>query len=253
MINVRRLMHTFLPFMVMNMVQRVLLLLLQPHAETLFIRETVSLAAFLLSSAAAVFMFRQKTYTDDSSSDTPPLVRLPVGLCVMLTVVCTAVMTSVMYALSFLAGRADGTGEAAQFTLLGIVSAVVLHPILEELIFRKMFYGELRLMNPIFGCLAQALMFSILHSTVDGMIYALAGGVVLAVLYELTGRIEFSAAAHALINLRSVLCMTVFSDKPALIHGLDFVLIAAGIICFAGCTTLSVRRKNTGSEEEKSE
>jgi len=216
-----------------------------------FLGEAVSLAAFLLSAAAAVFMFRQKTYTDDSASDAPPLVKLPMGLSVMHTVVSVAVMTVVMYAVSFFAG--GDSGETAQFTILGIVSAVILHPVMEELIFRKMFYGELRLMNPIFGGLAQALMFAILHSTVDGMIYALAGGVVLAVLYEHTGRIETSAAAHAFVNLRSVLCLTLLSDSTALIHGLDFALMIAGVICFVGCTALSAGVRRNQSEEEESE
>lgn len=251
MINVRRLLHTLLPFMIMNMVQRACLLILKPYAGTVFLGETVSLAAFLLSSAAAVFMFRQKTYSDDSSSDAPPLVKLPWGLSAMHTVVSVAVMTAVMYAVSFFAGG-DGSADA-QFTLLGIVSAVILHPVMEELIFRKMFYGELRLMNPIFGGLAQALMFAILHSTVDGMIYALAGGVVLAVLYEHTGRIEASVAAHAFVNLRSVLCLTLLSDSAVLIHGLDFVLMIAGVICFVGCTALSAGIRRNQSEEEKSE
>ena len=96
-----------------------------------------------------------------------------------------------------------------------------------------MFYGELRLLSRVFACIAQTLMFAILHSTVDGMIYALCSGLVLAVLYERTGRISACIIAHIFINLRSLLSLTVLLDMTSVIHTLDFALVIAGIACFA--------------------
>jgi len=243
--NVKRLLHTVLTFMIMNLVQHSLLLLFQNAGIPFLNGDVLSLTAFLAASGAAVLTFRQKTYSSDSDTETPPLVKMTAGMCVMQITVSCAVMVALMYAVSLLI---NGNEAPAGFTFLSVVSILVIHPVIEEIIFRKMFYGELRLMSRVFGCIAQTLMFAILHSTIDGMIYALCSGLVLAILYERTGRLLPCIAAHIFINLRSLLSLTVLAEMTTVIHTLDFVLITAGIVCFAvsAAVTYSGKQQEDG-------
>ena len=239
-ITIKRLLHTVLPFMIMNMVQRSVLLVCRSVPS----QELVSLSAFIAACLAGIFAFSRKTFTDESEENLPLIPRsIPVS--VMLTVSACAFMVVLMYASSFIGGTAES--ENVSFTALGILSTLLIHPILEEIVFRKLFYGELRLMNRLFGCIAQTLMFAILHSTVDGMIYALCCGLVLALLYEHTGRILPCIIAHIFINLRSLLCLTLLSDLHDISRGLDIALITAGIVTF--CVTIRMRAKTPKEPE----
>lgn len=245
--SIKRLLHTVLPFMIMNLVQRSILLLLQAADLAFLTPDTVSLIAFLAASAAAVFTFRQKTYSGDSDTDTPPLRPISAGLSIMHTVISCAAMVSAMYAMNLLMSSKNSVQH--DFTLIPVLSALIIHPVIEEIIFRKMFYGELRLMGRGFGCIAQTLMFAILHSTVEGMIYALMSGLILAVLYERTGRLIPCIAAHFFINLRSLLCLTLLSGFDNIIRILDFALVTAGVLCFA----VSAVIRTSGIKQEESE
>lgn len=239
-INIKRLLHTVLPFMIMNMVQRSILLIFQSSPA----QDIVSVCAFIAACTAGIFAFTRKTYTDESEG-TLPLIPRSYPISAILTVSACASMVALMYAASLIGGTAES--EIVSFTAVGILSTLLIHPILEELVFRKLFYGELRLMNRIFGCAAQTLMFAILHSTVDGMVYALCSGLILALLYEHTGRILPCIIAHIFINLRSLLCLTVLADLGDLTRGLDIALIAAGMIGF--CIYLRMRAETPKEPE----
>ena len=249
--NVKRLLHTVLPFMILNLIQRSLLLLFGTLELSFLSNNVISLIAFLAACAVAVLAFRQKTYTVDEETEVLPLTKESVGFSLMHAVFSCASMVVVMYAVSLTTGASDES--VLDMSVLSLTSTLIIHPIVEEYVFRKMFYGELRLMNPIFGCIAQALMFAILHATVDGMIYALISGVLLCLLYEHTGRLWVCIAAHIFINLRSVLCLTVLRDMPNLIHGLDFALVIAGILCFFGCAAITNRPKKMPAEDDLNE
>lgn len=249
--NIQRLLHTLLPFMIMTMVQRSFLLI---FGHTGLSGETADFLAFLPACLSAALLFRIRTYMvedEDGHTETLPLEPKPVFLCILQTLFACGIMIGSMYIIGVLLG--DGTSDTPEISLLALLSILLVHPLAEELLFRKMFYGELRLMNPIFGCIAQALMFAIVHNTVDGMIYALCSGVVLAVLYENSGRIFTSIAAHIVINLRSYLCLTVLAEHDEIAKTADIAFLILSGAAFIGIAVLEGRRIAAYDSAEESD
>lgn len=238
--NIQRLLHTLLPFIIMTMVQRSLLLIFG-HLE--LTGEIAELLAFLPAAVCAALIFRIKTYTvedGDGHTDTPPLEPKPAWICILHTLVACGVMIILMYVVAALIG--SGTSDVPEVSVTAVLSTLLVHPVVEELLFRRMFYGELRLLHPFFGCLAQSMMFAIVHNTVDGMLYALCSGVVLAVLYENSGRIWTAVAAHIVVNLRSYLCLTVLASRPDLAQAVDVAFGALGLAAFVWLAVLEGRK-----------
>ncbi|MBQ4353473.1 MAG: CPBP family intramembrane metalloprotease [Clostridia bacterium] len=237
-INIQRLLHTLLPFLIMTMIQRSLMLLFGQLGLT---GETAQLCAFLPAAAVCVLVFRIRTYTpadEENDTESVPLEKKPLFPTALRTLQACALMIAAMFAVSAVLG---GEAEETDFTVLRVLSLLVIYPVTEEILFRKLFYGELRLMHPVFGVVAQALMFAIVHHTVGGMIYALASGIVLGILCEQTGRLRAVIAAHCIINLRSLLCLTVLAQRTGLVQIIDGIIIIAGALSFVAQTILDNR------------
>ena len=141
-------------------------------------------------------------------------------------------------------------------TLAGaVLSAVLVHPILEEWLFRRVFLARLLDLadggtpapevvsedgtmavvprkytraGMLFAVLTQAVLFALMHTGGGSMLYGFAGGLILGILMLRTGRLWVPIAAHMAINLRSVLWPVL---PRSLSFGLDMVLAAAGICC----------------------
>ena len=229
--NIKRLLHTLFPFILFVFIQRLLVILtgrLDLPAEPAL----TELLCFLPAGAAAVLLFRLKTYAPTAEEEhepvAPPKKSHPIhGLLGIVAAVAVMIVMMFLVSVPF-----DTSGAVPHRSLLSFLSLVLIHPIAEEYIFRGLFYGELRQMNPIFGCLTQTVMFAIAHQTVAGMIYALGSGIVLAYLMENTGRMWVPIAAHAVINLRSYLCLTLLADTPMLSTLIDRVFLIGGFVCF---------------------
>ncbi len=253
--GVSRLLHTLVPFMVMAAMQKGILLLCAstPIAGT----DAASLLALLPAAAVAAALFRVRTYTPPEEETVPPLVPRSLRVCLLHGAAATAAMIAVMFAVSALTqGQATPYDLPApadtRITPLTVLSLCLIHPLIEEWLFRGAFYGELRLMSPIFAILAQAVMFAIVHNTVDGMIYALAAGVILGILAERSGRLWPPIAAHILINARSLVCLSLLTEAPAARRILDAVLLTIGIAAF--CASLiwkeAAETEKRGGENE---
>ncbi len=229
--NAKRLLHTLFPFIIFVFIQRLLQIVLgELNLPLEFALK--DLLAFLPAGTAAVLLFRLKTYdlTDSEENDpvAPPAKSHP-GHGLLGIVAAVALMIVLMFLIS-VPFKTDSRIPAQSLT--AFLSLVLIHPIAEEYIFRRLFYGELRRINPVFGCLVQTVMFAIIHDTVAGMIYALGSGIVLAYLIENTGRLWVPIAAHALINLRSYLCLTLLADNPTLCSLIDRCFLIGGFVCF---------------------
>lgn len=157
-------------------------------------------------------------------------------------------------------------------TLAGaIVSAVLVHPILEEWLFRRVFMARLldladgEIPAPevvaenaeaapqrkytragmLFAVLTQAVLFALMHTGGPSMLYGFGGGVVLGVLMLRTGRLWVPVAVHMAINLRSVIWPVL---SQSLTFVMDMVLIIAGVCCgllFWGLRIRRFRRQKT--------
>ncbi|MBM4033283.1 MAG: CPBP family intramembrane metalloprotease [Planctomycetes bacterium] len=79
---------------------------------------------------------------------------------------------------------------------------VVVTPLAEEVFFRGFFYATLRRqLGPLGSILLSALVFAFLHSHLLGVVHLFLVGFLFAYLYERTGSLAASIAAHAAYNL----------------------------------------------------
>ncbi len=245
--DVNRLLHAMTPFVLMTLVERLILLLLgrfAPGAGTVG-----ELGAFLAAVGLALFLFRTGSYAEEPEDDpVPPLLPKNNPRCVLHLAASVAALVTVMFIVAaYMNGEAafsdtvSAVGGVPSLAPLSVLSLLLVHPLAEEYLFRRCFYGELRRMNPVFGCMAQAVMFAILHESVDGMIYALAAGVILGILAEETGRLWTCAAAHILVNARSLVCVTVFAERGGVRYAMDSVILTVGAAAFVVLAATRVR------------
>jgi len=151
------------------------------------------------------------------------------------------------------------SGDTARESIpAAVVSAVLVHPVMEEILFRRVYLARLlptkgyeeetvpedgdsgierkseeqgySRAGLLFAVLTQALLFALVHEGAGGMLYGFAGGVILGLLMIRTGRLWVCVAAHTAINARSVL----FPCLPEAVQtGMDIVLLGAGMVCGA--------------------
>lgn len=272
--NVRRLIGVMMPFMIMVILQRLGILLLSSLGLPDYLSDDL---AFVVASVVGVVFFRlscggetlrilgrpvdHHADTDTDTDDTrriPPFPPRDTALGRLLyTHVCVAGMILAMH----IVARTAGTDNAATELPIGpaspaaVAALVLIHPILEEYIFRWLYYRELRPMQPIFAGLAQAILFAIVHSSVGGMVNALFAGIVLAFALEHSGSLAVVIWSHTAVNLRSLVYMTLLADGGAFENAarirtiLDLILVALG---FGAALALVVRRslREVWSENE---
>lgn len=101
------------------------------------------------------------------------------------------------------------TGSPLLFAALAF-TGVVIAPIAEEILFRGFLYTTLRRYAPPLGAiLLSAVVFSLVHGFAYGFLQLFVIGFLLAYLYERTGSLVASIAAHAANNLYSFLVIWV--------------------------------------------
>ncbi len=207
----------------------------------------LSLAMFLSSSLVGVIIYY--VMPDDfiegggDELETPDIEVRSWSSVIPHFFICYLALIAFMYGVTFFIdghnlSKYIGRVEV-EFNLIHFLSLCVIHPAVEEFIFRYLYYCELRKLSPVFGLLCQSVIFALTHDTVDGMIYAIGAGVILALLYENTGRLLPCLLAHALTNFRSLLYSTILAGSPSIRGGIDAVFIALGLI---SCVYVLLRR-----------
>ena len=91
--------------------------------------------------------------------------------------------------------------------LLNLLIMAVIPAVVEELIYREIFYHAYREKGVILGAVASAIVFGMIHRNLNQFFYAAVLGVVFCFLVEITGSIYASMTAHFVINGWSVLMM----------------------------------------------
>jgi len=237
--NIRRLIGVLLPFMIMVIVQRLGLLWL-PELPAFVIASAAGIFFFRMSCGAEALRFSAEVSADaenENASDVPPFrtrdTILGRGMWIL---ICVGVLIVLMHGIAAIVGDSAGELESSVTDALALV---LIHPFLEEYLFRWLYYRELRPMHPFFAGLAQAVMFAIVHSSVGGMMYALFAGVVLAVALERSGSLAVTVVSHALVNLRSFVYTAWLADAVLVRTILDFCVVSVG---FGAFLVLLVRR-----------
>lgn len=97
-----------------------------------------------------------------------------------------------------------------------LIVAVVIGPIVEELIFRKLLMDKLGMYGDRIAIIVSAIAFGIFHGNLYQLFYATLLGLLLAYVYSITSNILYPIALHIIINLLgSILPMIVlpYMDK----------------------------------------
>lgn len=89
---------------------------------------------------------------------------------------------------------------APAVVLLGVIVASVLIPVIEEIIHRGYVQTVFHKRGPVVAVAISATVFAVFHRY-SGLPFALAGGIVLGVMYWLSGSLWPTVVAHAVINL----------------------------------------------------
>ncbi len=119
-----------------------------------------------------------------------------------LSALVTQIARALGYSPTEQVSRVSGLGEAPGWQVVLIVFAVVVvAPIVEEILFRGIFYpGLRRRMGVGWAVLVSALFFGFLHFQLLGFVPLAAIGAILALLYESQGSLAAPIVAHAMNN-----------------------------------------------------
>lgn len=86
---------------------------------------------------------------------------------------------------------------------LNFVLLVMLAPVFEELVFRKLLIDRVRIYGEVTAILVSGLTFGLFHENLFQFFYAFGIGSVFAYIYLRTGRIRYTIILHAIINFFS--------------------------------------------------
>ena len=84
--------------------------------------------------------------------------------------------------------------------ILRILFMVILAPLIEEFIFRRVLIDRMRPYGEKLAVVTSALMFGLFHGNLSQMFYAFALGLVFGYVYLRTGRLRYTVGLHMLIN-----------------------------------------------------
>lgn len=93
-----------------------------------------------------------------------------------------------------------------------IILAVVIAPLMEELIFRKLLIDRMRLYGERIAVITSGLMFGLFHGNLSQVVYAALLGFIFGYVYLRTGKLRYTIALHFIINGLSTLQATLLSS-----------------------------------------
>ena len=95
--------------------------------------------------------------------------------------------------------------------------AVILAPIMEELIFRKLLLDRMRTIDRPTAVLFSALAFGLFHGNLSQFFYAFGAGLLFGSIYVSTGRLRYTVVLHILVNaIGSLVPMLLQGDGESL-------------------------------------
>ncbi len=146
-------------------------------------------------------------------------------------------------------GGTDSVSDISSLVSTGLVISflipVVIGPILEELIFRKLLIDRIRRFGEWNAVLFSALAFGLFHMNLPQFCYAASVGLMLGYVYVKTGRILYTIIMHILLNGTSSLIVLASAGGSArtsvVLLSAAAILIVVAVI--AGIILFFVKRK----------
>ncbi len=118
-------------------------------------------------------------------------------------------------------------------TMLGLVRYGIVAPVLEELVFRGIFFKTIRrFWGPEGAVVISALLFGIYHGNAVQLVYAFCLGLVLAVSYEDADNFFIPVLLHSVVNIMVFLASSFYlfpGGSVALVSGIVFTTAGTAI------------------------
>ena len=120
------------------------------------------------------------------------------------------------------------------YTVIAYMATALAPAFAEEYLFRGVIYGNLRPFGRTQAILISAAMFALMHQNIGQIVYTFAAGIVMALMYELTGSIWCGVLYHMLNNQISVILQVLYygtfgeSIEPLLVMW-DILNVVMGI------------------------
>lgn len=127
-----------------------------------------------------------------------------------------------------------------------LVALVIVAPVLEELLFRRVLIDRLRRFGDRTAILVSALLFALIHGNFDQLFYAFFIGLLLGYIYCRTHRLLYTILMHATVNLLSgillpLLLAAVPTDGAALLLSAGVMAVQiTGLVLFFNRQKLAV-------------
>lgn len=145
-------------------------------------------------------------------------------------------MVSMLFSTNVISNSLGGIIE--EYPLwVGILGIGLVPCLLEESVYRGVFFREYQKWNPRMGILLSGLLFGLMHMNFNQFIYAFVMGVIFAFLVEATDSLLGSMLVHFCINSTSVVLSYMspsavegIPDKEMLLFNIRLLLIPAGIM-----------------------
>lgn len=115
--------------------------------------------------------------------------------------ISTFLMTAVATALGRVPENSVDTVLTNTNIIISAILVGIIGPIVEELIFRKLFMDRLTVYGDVIAILLPALVFGLFHGNLYQFFYAFLLGVIFGYIYLKTGKIIYSTILHVFINL----------------------------------------------------
>lgn len=101
-----------------------------------------------------------------------------------------------------------------------VVSAVIVAPVAEELLFRGFLYPAIkRFTDPLFAMVCSGLLFAAVHNNLPALVPLMILGIAFALAYEYSGNLWVPVFMHALFNLFNITIMLVMGPLADLPEG----------------------------------
>lgn len=170
---------------------------------------TVSGGAMYLAMPLSLFLYR----TADAQAPTQtkkltlPVFLGLVAICFSVSFLGNIVGTAVNAVVSALTGK-EAVNELEAVTLhtpfwANLLFCGILAPLMEEIFFRKLVIDRLRTFGELPAILLSGIAFGLIHGNFNQFFYATFMGILFGYVYLYTGRLRYTVALHASINLIS--------------------------------------------------
>ncbi len=161
---------------------------------------------------SVIYLGRTKLKLREAISLKP--ISFGTGVLAVLFYILLSPLLTFVNALSMLFAKYQITDEMQQMAQatplpLMFLGVAVVPAILEEVVYRGVFYHEYRRLSPVAGAVMSGLLFALLHGNLNQFSYAFVLGVAFALLVEATGSIVPTMLIHLCVNGMSVVLLYV--------------------------------------------